>query len=221
MIAPLIIGRDGKVQRSVRGFPTIWNMACRCLALDTTFPRNALTNGYERRHMQYDQEQEAEVLSGCFWLVRAEAVQQVKGLDEGYFIYAEDVDWCRRFRASGWRVLFSPIVRAIHYGGASSANAPVRFAVEMQKADLRYWMKHHTRPGAFMYYLVSLVQHSTRAVGHGIVSWVQRSTKEQSRHKSRRSAACLGWLLTQGWRVLIGPKPKLVVSRPEVVEVNS
>ncbi len=68
-----------------------------------------------------------------FWFVRRKAMDEVGLLDEDFFFYGEDIDWCRRFRDAGWEVVFYPEAETIHFGGASSGNAPVRFYLEMQE----------------------------------------------------------------------------------------
>ena len=147
MAGPRVIGGDGKLQRSCRGFPTVWNMFCRALVLDAMFPRVKLFSGYAMTYWPQDTPRPVDMLSGCFWLVRREALNEVGLLDEAFFMYGEDMDWCKRFWAGGWKVTFVPSAEAIHYGGASSANAPVRFYIERQRADLQYWKKHHTWSG--------------------------------------------------------------------------
>jgi hypothetical protein len=77
IVGPLIYGRDGKQQPSVRGFPRLWSILCRALALDAVFPRFGWFSGYLLRHKDHSALMPADILSGCFWLVRREAMQQV------------------------------------------------------------------------------------------------------------------------------------------------
>src|SRR5208337_5435775 len=108
MVGPRIIGGDGKLQRSCRGFPSVWNMFCRALALDCLFPKNKAFTGYKLYHWPQDSPRPVDILTGCFWLVRREALTRVGLLDEGFFMYGEDKDWCKRFWAQGWQVVFVP-----------------------------------------------------------------------------------------------------------------
>ena len=147
MVGPGIIGRDGRPQTSCRTFPTLWNTACRAFALDKCFPHVPVFDVCPRSRLPPEAPRTVDVLSGCFWLVRKDALGTVGMLDESFFMYGEDVDWCKRFRTAGWKIVFFPGAEAIHHGGASSANAPLRFYIEKQKADLRYWAKHHSASG--------------------------------------------------------------------------
>lgn len=195
MVGPRIIGGDGKLQRSCRGFPSVWNMLCRAFALDTFFPKSAMFTGYSLSHWSQDSLRPVDILSGCFWLVRREALAQVGLLDELFFMYGEDMDWCKRFWTHGWPVVFVPSAEAIHYGGASSANSPVRFYIERQRADLQYWKKHHSYLEVVSYQLVSCLHLLLRAIGYSVASILKRSAREVYRYKLRRSVACLRWLI--------------------------
>ena len=103
----------------------------------------------------HDRTREVEVLNGAFMLIRRTAMDQVGLIDDRYFMYGDDIDWCRRFRKAGWPVAFDANAEAIHYGGGTTARAPVYFYVEMQKANLQYWKKHHSR-AAQIAFLASL-----------------------------------------------------------------
>jgi len=111
-------------------------------------------------------------------------------------MYSEDVDWCTRFRQAGWRLVYYPLAKAIHYGGGSSARDPIRFYIEMQRANLQYWQKHK-RPFAQAAFLgVTAIHHLLRVAGYGLVYFASRSHSLDAAHKVRRSAACLRWLVT-------------------------
>ncbi len=206
MAGPLILGSDGLLQRSCRGFPGVWNMLCRALALDVMFPRVKAFSGYSLRHWAQLSQRPVDILTGCFWLVRREAMERVGLLDEAFFIYGEDMDWCRRFWDRGCSVMFVPDAVATHHGGASSANAPVRFYLERHKADLRYWQKHHPAGAVRGYLLITGVHMLLRLCGHSIaLLWAPGDAMR--RLKVRRSLACLGWLLQPETRQALGPVP--------------
>lgn len=196
MVGPHVIGGDGKLQRSCRGFPNLWNMFCRALALDSVFPKSKWFSGYSLSYWSHDVERTVDMLSGCFWLVRKAALEKVGLLDEAFFMYGEDMDWCRRFWNSGWKVVYVPSAEAIHYGGGSSANAPLRFYIERQRADLQYWKKHHSGPAVACFFLVSCLHLILRAVGYTLALGLKRRERQIYRHKVGRSIACLKWMFT-------------------------
>jgi GT2 family glycosyltransferase len=200
MMGPLLLEADGKTQISCWGFPSLWNMFCSALALDRVFANSALFNGYQMRHFKKNEARDVDILGGAFWLTRREAVQQVGTLDEGFFMYGEDMDWCKRFWQAGWRIRFEPKARAIHYGGASSANAPVRFYIEMQRANLQYWKKHHSALACLAIYCIYALYHITRIGGHFGATLVRAKRRAEHRFKTQRSLACLTWLLRAPFR---------------------
>lgn len=197
MAGPRVIGGDGKLQRSCRGFPTLWNMLCRATALDRMFPGTKLFCGYSLSYWEHNTRRPVDILSGCFWLVRKAAIRDVGLLDESFFMYGEDMDWCRRFWAKRWRLEFIPEAQAIHYGGASSANAPVRFYVEMKRADLMYWKKHHSRFSVACFFGLSCLHLVLRTVGYGFALGWTRQSRDVYRLKMKRSLAGLRWLVTK------------------------
>jgi len=194
MVGPRIIGGDGKLQRSCRGFPGIWNMFCRAVALDSFFQKSKWFSGYALSYWSHDTLRSVDILSGCFWLVRKEALSEVDLLDESFFMYGEDMDWCRRFWAKGWKLVFVPEAQAVHYGGGSSSNAPVRFYIERQRADLLYWKKHHSRFSVACYFLLSCLHLILRAGGYALVLGYATKSREVYRLKFKRSIACLRWM---------------------------
>jgi hypothetical protein len=142
-VGPRVLDPDMTQQPTCRSFPTLWNNFCEASALATVFRGSRLFSGEHMCFFPHDRELDVDVLVGCFWMVRKEAFEEVGLLDEDFFIYAEDVDWCRRCWNAGWRVVFFPGASAIHYRAGSSANDPARFAAEQNRAVLHYWEKHH------------------------------------------------------------------------------
>jgi len=197
MVGPRIIGSDGQLQRSCRGFPSVWNMFCQALALDSIFKNFKLFSGYSLRHWPQNSLSNVDILTGCFWLIPKKALEQVGLLDETFFIYGEDMDWCRRFWGKGWRVVFIPSAEAIHYGGGSSSNAPIRFYIERQKADLQYWKKHHSDLAVTCYLFISSLHMFLRLIGYSFGIFLNPAEPSR-RYKVRRSWACLKWILSTG-----------------------
>jgi len=197
MVGPRIIGDNGKLQRSCRGFPTLWNMLCRALALDTIFSRCKLLTGYSLSHWPQDCTQTVDILSGCFWLVRRETLDRVGLLDESFFMYGEDMDWCKRFWLGGSKLVFVPLAEAIHYGGASSSNSPVRFYIEKQRADLQYWKKHHSRMATACFFLISCLHLLLRVAGYSLAFLFHQGARQDYCYKVKRSFACLKWLFSE------------------------
>ena len=92
---------------------------------------------------------DVDVVSGMFMLVPRVVLDRVGPLDDAFFIYAEEADWCRRIRKAGWRCVFAPVAQIIHLDGGSKSTAQIRskMYVQMQKSHLIYARKHHGRLG--------------------------------------------------------------------------
>jgi len=193
---PRIVGKDGRLQGSCRLFPTVWNNVCRILAVDRVFPNVPFLSGHEMRHFQHDVCVEAEVLSGCFWMARRSAVENVGGLDERFFFYMEDVDWCRRFHEHGWSVFFVPEAVAVHHGGASTSNAPLRYTIQYHRANLMYWEKYYGVVGKGAYFLIATAHHGLRLVARGCRRLIGMGTSASSKHKLMEDLVSLRWLFT-------------------------
>jgi len=199
IVGPLIKNPDGTVQPSCYGYPTLWNMLCHAIGLHRLFPYSKLFCG-RMIYKSHDAVQNVEVLIGCFWCVRREALDSVGMLDENFFMYAEDIDWCKRYHDAGWDVVFYPDTEVIHFGGASSENAPIRFYIEMQKADLHYWEKHHGSIKKYLYKGNMYLFHFLRIVINSVLYVLNYKNKEEILFKIKRSAACLKWLVAESHR---------------------
>jgi GT2 family glycosyltransferase len=142
VVGPRLRNRDGTLQRSVRGFPTLWRLATEYLFLRKLGPRfNAFYGG----GFDHESVREAEFLMGAVWLVRREAIDEVGPADDSFFLFGEEVDWAYRFRQAGWRSLFFPGAEATHVYGASHQG---RLFVEIQRGHVRFFEKHHGRQQA-------------------------------------------------------------------------
>ncbi len=196
LAGPRIMGGDGNLQKSCRRLPGIWNTICRILALDKLWSGNPIFSGFEMPEQYHDQQREAEVLSGCFWMARKSAVDEIGGLDEQFFFYGEDIDWCKRFCKAGWKLMFVPEATATHYGGGSTANAPLRYSIEILRATLKYWHKHHGVAGQIVCYFLLLVHHGFRLPIHWMAQYLIIIPSTQSIYKLKQDLVCLRWLLT-------------------------
>jgi len=136
LVAPRVRDLSGGVERTVGRFPTLARERAHAMFLDRL-------GGLEGRHAPFPRHlAEVDWVSGCAWLLRAEALRSVGPLDEGYFMYVEDVDYCRRLRDAGWSVLALPEAEVLHArGGGSRASAAL--PADGGPALLRYFTKFH------------------------------------------------------------------------------
>jgi GT2 family glycosyltransferase len=194
MIGPKTLNDDLSHQSTCRQFPTLWNNFCATTGLAKVFKQSRFFSGEHMFYFKGDSTLDVDVLVGCFWAVRREALDDFGLLDEDFFMYAEDVDWCKRCWNAGWRVVFFPGAQAVHYRGASSNKDPVRCALTQQRSILSYWKKHHGSLGRF---IISCLIFG-RLSGRWAVDWVrfafQSWQREAMRERLQVTRACLGAL---------------------------
>ena len=148
-------------------------------------------------HMFYfghDRTLAVEVLVGCFWMVRRDALYEVGLFDEALFMYGDDVDWCWRASKAGWKVVFFPGGRAIHDRGSVTAPYPVRFALAQQNSILYYWSKYHSAAGVLGIRGILVFHHLLRYIS-AVIAQMGRGNASHLRVRKQVSTACLQKLL--------------------------
>lgn len=196
VLGPQVLNRDGSIQPTCREFPTLWKNLCRTLALDKLFPKSKIFGGYLMMHWSHETVREVDFLSGCFIMVRRSAMEQVGLLDESFFFYAEDKDWCKRFWETGWKVVYFPQAKAIHYLYGSSDRDPVQLYIQQTRANLQYYAKHRSSLAKNAFMLNEVLHQSIRVIGQSIIYLIKPSRKKMTLQKIQRSMACLRWILT-------------------------
>jgi GT2 family glycosyltransferase len=195
MLGPKIVGPDGCVQRSCMRTPTLWNQLCRALGLDTLTKHSRLFGGYLMKDFKHDELRDVDIINGCFWMVRREALNDVGMMDPQFWMYADDLDWCQRFRLRGWRIVFSPDAEALHFGGGSSDHSPLHCYIEMQRADLQYWEKYHGATSYYCFLFILWVGHSLRACAYLCLYATHASHRTPASQKVEKHLACVRWLV--------------------------
>lgn len=139
MVVPRARNQDGSLQRTVRGFPTLWRLATEYLFLRKLAPRSRALNAFYAGDFAHDRARPVDWAMGFAMLVRREAVEEVGGFDEDFFMFSEETDWCRRFWDAGWEVWFTPDAEFTHVGAATHGG---RMFGENVRGQLRFLAKH-------------------------------------------------------------------------------
>ena len=142
IVGPRLRNPDGSLQRSVRGFPTLWRLATEYYFLRWLAPRSGLLNSFYAAGFDHDSRRDAEFLVGAVLLVRRAALEEVGGFDESFFMFNEEVDLCYRVREAGWRIVFFPGAEFVHVGGASTRRVWPEMYREQLRSHLRFVDKH-------------------------------------------------------------------------------
>jgi N-acetylglucosaminyl-diphospho-decaprenol L-rhamnosyltransferase len=143
VVGPRILHEDGTLAWSQRRFPRLRSTYAQALLLHRLFPRAAWTDELVRDAAAYERPGSPDWLSGACLLVRRAALEEVGGLDQGFFLYSEDTDLCRRLRQAGWGVRFDPRATVHHVGGASAPRTTTEWI--SATSHVRYARKHGRR----------------------------------------------------------------------------
>jgi GT2 family glycosyltransferase len=137
-------GGRSSVQSSRRRFPTLATAILESTWLQPWAPHRLLQRYYVRDQPD-DVTLDVDWVMGAALLARRKAIEQVGTMDEGFFMYSEELDWCKRFKDAGWRVVYLPTAQIIHYGGKSSDQVVTARHIHFQTSKVRYFYKHHGR----------------------------------------------------------------------------
>mgnify|MGYP002398446200 CR=1 FL=1 len=137
---------DGSLDKACRrGFPTPGASFCYLFGLSKLFPKVPRFNQYQLGHLDPDEEYPVDCLVGAFMLVRREAIEQAGLLDETFFMYGEDIDWCYRIKQAGWQIYYFPKTSIVHYKGAGKKHKPPKIVYEFHRAMILFHRKHYHR----------------------------------------------------------------------------
>jgi GT2 family glycosyltransferase len=145
VIGGKVVNPDGTLQRSCFMYPSVLNTFLSSTYLSSMFPRSVFFGREYYTWWDYDDVREVETIGGCFSLVRATALQQVGLMDVTYFVYGDDPDWCFRFKKKGWKIMFTPDPRIVHYGGQTTKRMANKFLLQLFGSKLIFMKKHGNR----------------------------------------------------------------------------
>jgi N-acetylglucosaminyl-diphospho-decaprenol L-rhamnosyltransferase len=140
IVAPKLVNPDGSLQRSVRGFPTLWRLATEYYFLRKLAPRSRALNAFYAGDFDHRETREVEWVMGASLLVRRDAIDAVGPADSAFFLFSEETDWCYRFHQAGWTVVYFPGAEVVHVSGAAHGG---RMFKENARSHLRFFAKHH------------------------------------------------------------------------------
>jgi GT2 family glycosyltransferase len=168
-----VLNADGTVQATCSQFPTLANLVLLTTGL---FKVNGLSAAkrYRMDDWQRDDERDVEVVSGCYLMTRREATEAVGLLDEDFFFFGEETDWCRRFLAHGYKVRFAPVGTITHFGGGSSKSLNSKRDLMLSEATVRLHRKHGGIASAAAAWMILLLFNASR-----YAYWTVRSLRER------------------------------------------
>ncbi len=149
---PKVLNRDGTLQAACRrGVARPWNTISYFLGLHRLFPKSSLFGGYLLNYLDENETAEVDGVSGSCMLVRREMVEQIGYIDERFFAYQEDADFCFQAKKAGWKVYYYPEAQITHFGGQGGSRAqPYKSIYEWHHS---YWMYYRKNLAADYFFL--------------------------------------------------------------------
>ena len=175
-----VLNPDRSLQRSCFMYPSIRNIFLSSTYLYKIFPKSKFFGREEMTWWDFNDVREVETVKGCFSLVRMEAIKQVGLMDELYFVYGDDIDWCYRFSKSGWKVMFTPDPKIIHFGGQTTKITASKFQHQLFGSVLIFVKKHHSYPTFLTHRFLSSLFFFIRVPYWFIIGFIQKKERRNA-----------------------------------------
>ncbi|MEP1471033.1 MAG: glycosyltransferase family 2 protein [Halieaceae bacterium] len=163
MMGCRVLNEDGSVQMTCSQFPSFMNLLLQTLGLNR-LNRPKWLQRYQMLDWNRSDEREVEVISGCYLMTRRETVDQIGMLDEAFFLYGEETDWCRRCAEGGWKLIFAPVGCITHLGSGSISKLNYRRDLMLTEGTVRLHRKHNGYLAASAVWLLLLMFNFSRSV---------------------------------------------------------
>ena len=174
-----VLNTDRSMQRTCSGYPSLLRLLIMTLGLDRLPINNAL-DSYQLRNWQRDTDREVEVISGCYLLVRRSIIESVGPMDDSFFFFGEETDWCIRMRRAGWKLRFAPVGEIIHHGGGSVKKLNYRRDVMLAEATIRLHKKNSGKTAAAVAFMILAMFILSRALAWTACSLVRPACRARA-----------------------------------------
>lgn len=148
-----ILNPNGTLQIACRrSFPTPMVAFTKIIGLSSLFPNSRIFSRYNLTYLNSDETYEVDAISGSFMMLRRQVYETVGGLDEEFFMYGEDLDWCYRIQKAGWKIFYVHATQIIHYKGESTKRSDLDEIRIFYQAMHLFVKKHvsHSLTGRFL-----------------------------------------------------------------------
>lgn len=176
-----LLNGDGTLQTSCHPVPTLSREFWRMFYLDALVPYGS----YDMSKWEVDQPREVDVLMGASLLLRKSVLEAVGLLDEGYFMYSEEVDLCFRLQKAGWRLYWVPQSQVVHYWGQSAKQVLAEMFLQLYRGKLLFFRKHYSRLTVMLYKVVLGLASLLRLALAPLVLLRRSDTSDRQLHMAR------------------------------------
>ena len=213
VLGPQLVNEDGQSQNSVHSFPSLATELLNRSLLRMLFPRR-----YPSKRTRFEGPAEVDAVLGAAMCVRAEAAKQVGLLDEEYFFYYEETDWCLRMKRSGWQVVFLPDVSAVHLTGGTVKGFARGRSIERHRSRYVFFRKHRSRGALWVLKVGVVIRLFVTLLAHGLITALSMGRAGGVRRRFEVVGSDLGWHL-KGCPE--GPGLREATRRPDIETVEA
>lgn len=174
-----LLNADGSLQPSCMSFPSVLSTFSEQFYLYRIFPKSSIWGRPYMTFMDYNKEHEVDVIKGAFLMFRKNLIDQIGLLDERFFVYTEEVDWCYRTKKAGWNIYYTPVGEVIHLEGKSTGvegqsngQQNIRMFVELHNTKCQFLDKHYSKSKALVIKLIMLKGVLLRTFFWGILALI-------------------------------------------------
>jgi GT2 family glycosyltransferase len=176
---PKVLNTDGTLQEPCRrGESTPWAVISYFFRLHRIFPESKFFGGYSMSYMDEDETHEVAGVSGSCMMIRQDVIDQIGYLDESYFAYQEDADYCFQARKAGWKIFYYPEAQITHYGGQGGSRVdPYRSIIEWHRS---YWLYYRKNLAGNYFFLINWIYYLAMLIKLGLALVINSLRKEKS-----------------------------------------
>ena len=174
MLGCRVLNPDRSLQETCFMWPSLLNIFIQSTGLGRVFPESTFFRRERLHGWSRNSEREVDAITGCYLLLRAAVAEKIGYLDESFFFYGEETDWCRRCRDAGYKVMFTPVGEIIHIGGASGKAQHYSRKLLLSQAKVRLQRKYNGLAAAVMAWLLLGLEVVVKAFGFGLAAVFKR-----------------------------------------------
>jgi len=198
-VGPRILNPDKTVQLTCgRYSPTLLTELWDFTKLSSLFPRSRIFGKSLMGFWSHNDTREVELLSGACMMVRKDAIEQIGLMDEHFFLFAEETDWCYRIRKNGWKIYLNADAEVIHLGGQSVSLSSNNMLLESCKSMCLFFTKHQGRVAGFAYRTIVFIFIGLRIPVYWLWQYVRPSNRPQIQSTLKQYPQILRWSLGLG-----------------------
>ena len=195
VVGPQLLNPDHTIQPSSQVFPSLLSTFVDATLLFRLKPLKGIGERFDLRYWSHDEIRSVDWITGACMLIRREVIKQVGGMDESYFMYSEETDWCFRIRKAGWDIVFYPEAKIIHIGGASASQRIDRMKSTWIRSYIFFYYKHYGVLQASIARFIMTCGYLWRLLIWGILYLTSRSKRRTAGQMIHQWSSSLEWCL--------------------------